>query len=245
MEAFIVSAIFLLILLGTAYYWRKQHADRATTKLSPATSHTTFTAEAAPRGLFDNAETRAALAVAEAERAVAETRAALLARAKDGDVEVLVEAQAFQPAPGDGVALYQQALDELVSLSRADDVALQRLIQHITQAGNWRANVALAEVVLARWQRAPERYALGELLHIAALSDDAAVFQQTVEAALAAWRAGRLGWATAHNLHALIESEYWILAPAARQSGAGFVLKRMLVAVRRELAAAAPAASSS
>ena len=100
------------------------------------------------------------------------------------------------------------------------------------------------ETVLARWQKAPERYAIGELLHIAALSDDAAVYQKAVEATLQAWHAGRLAWASPHNLHALIESEYWILAPEARQAGAGFVLKRMLVTARRELATAAQQASS-
>jgi len=107
-----------------------------------------------------------------------------------------------------------------------------------------RANATLAETVLARWQKAPERYAIGELLHIAALSDDAAVYQKVVEATLQMWRAGRLAWGLPHNLRALIESEYWILVPEARQSGAGFVLKRMLVTVRRELATAAQQASS-
>ncbi|MBI1766025.1 MAG: hypothetical protein HYR56_31865 [Acidobacteria bacterium] len=242
MEAFLIISIFLLVLLTAAYSLRnRKQAKLAKLSSAPTAVFVALPADwPGPRGLFDNPEQHAALALAEAERTAAEARAALLKCAATGDLSVLAEACAQG-----GDELYQQALGELVRCVRRDDEALQRLVNHITQDDHWRANAALAAAVLARWQSAPERFALGELLHIAALSDDAAVFQQTAEAALAAWRAGCLGWASAHNLHALIESEYWILAPAARQSGEGFVLKRMLVTVRRELAAATPPASSS
>jgi hypothetical protein len=238
MEAFLVISILLLVLLTAAYSLRNRKRS-ALSGTSASISATPLVEWSGPRGLFDNPEQNAALALAEAERIAAETRAALLARAATGELSVLAEAYAQG-----GDALYQQVLVELVCCMRKDDEALQGLVNHIARDGHWRANAALAAAVLARWQRAPERFALGELLHIAALSDDAAVFQQTAEAALEGWRAGRLGWASAHTLNALIESEYWILAPAARQSGAGFVLKRMLVTVRRELAAATPSASS-
>jgi hypothetical protein len=142
------------------------------------------------------------------------------------------------------LTLYREVLDALALRARNDDEGLQALVNHITQDGQLRANAMLAEVMLARWQKSPEKYALGELLHITALSDNAAAYQKVVEATLQAWRAGRLVWLSPRNLRALIESEYWILAPEARQSGAGFVLKRMLVAVRRELATAAQQASS-
>lgn len=238
MEAFLVSSILLLVLLTAAYSLRNRKRS-ALSGTSTSISATPLAQWSGPCGLFDNPEQHAALALAEAERIAAEARAALLARAATGELCVLAEAYAQG-----GNELYQQALAELVCCVRSDDIALQGLVNHLTQDSQWRGNTALAEAVLARWQRVPERFALGELLHIAALSDDAALFQQTAEAALEAWRAGRLSWASAHNLHALIESEYWILAPAARQSGAGFVLKRMLVTVRRELAAATPSASS-
>jgi hypothetical protein len=236
MEAFLVISILLLVLLTAAYSLRKRKQAKLV-KLSGA-STTVFATPPAewsgPRGLFDNPEQHAALALAEAERTAAEARTALLVRAAAGELSVLAEAFAQG-----GDDLYQKALAELVGYVRNDDEALQRLVNYITQDRQWRGHAALAEAVLARWQQAPKRFALGELLHIAALSDDAALFQQTVEAALEAWRTGQLGWASAHNLRVLIESEYWILAPAARQSGTGFILKRMLVTVRRELAAAA------
>lgn len=239
MEAFLVSTILLLALLAAAYSLRHRKRFKHLGTLTNV-SVKPLAEWSGPRGLFDNPEEHTALARAEAERVAIAERAALLARATTGELSALAEAYVQG-----GAELYQQVLDELVRCARNDDEALQRLVNRITQDSHWRANVALAEAVLARWQRAPERFALGELLHIAALSDDAAAFQQTAEAALEEWRAGRLGWASAHNLHALIESEYWLLAPAARQSGAGFVLKRMLVAARRELAAAAPPALSS
>lgn len=239
MEAFLVISIFLLALLTAAYSLR----NRKQSRLSSAPTKVFANPSAdwlGPRGLFNNSEQHAVLALAEAERLAAEARAALLARAATGELGVLVEACTLG-----GDTLYQEALGELVQCVRNDDEALQGLVNYVTQDGHWRGNAVLAGAVLARWQRAPERFALGELLHVAALSDDAAVFRQTAEAALTAWRAGCLGWASAHNLRALIESEYWILAPAARQSGDGFVLKRMLVTVRRELAAGTPQASSS
>ncbi len=241
MEAFIVIAIFLLALFVAAFALRQRNRAKLTKLLGAPTAFSTAQLKewSGPRGLFDDPESDAAFALAEAEGALSEQYAALLARAAAGEVNVLAEAEAQG-----GDEFYQQALAELVRAVRADDEALQTLVNHITQNEHWRANAVLAAAVLDRWQRAPGQHALGELLHVAALSDDAAMFQHTAEAALEAWRAGCLGWASAQTLHAMIESEYWILAPAARQSGAGFVLKRMLVAVRRQLAAATPRASS-
>lgn len=238
MEAFLVISILLLVLLTAAYSLRNRKRS-ALSGTSASISATPLAEWSGPRGLFDNPEQHAALALVEAERIATEARAALLAWAAAGNLSVLAEAHAQG-----GNELYQQALAALVCCVRSDDEGLQGLVNYITQDGQWRGNAALAEALLSRWQQAPERFALGELLHIAALSDNAAVFQQTAERVLEVWRAGRIGWASAHNLHALIESEYWILAPAARQSGDGFVLKRMLVTVRRELAAATPSASS-
>jgi hypothetical protein len=82
------------------------------------------------------------------------------------------------------------------------------------------------------------------MLHIAALSDDAAIYQQAVETVLQVWRNGRLPEISSEELYALIENQYWMLASEAKRSGAGFVLKRRLVSVRRELAAAARRASN-
>ncbi len=235
MEAFIIIAILLLAALVLVLRFSKQRAALATTIPHSAQ----FPEWTGQRGLFDDPAQAEKFTQQEAARLADEARAALLLRAEAGDRSTLSEALANHD-----LALYREALDALAARARNDDEELQALVNQIAQDGQLRANATLAEVVLARWLKAPEKYALGELLHIAALSDDAATYQKIIEATLQAWRAGRLAWVTPRNLRALIESEYWILAPEARQSGAGFVLKRMLVAVRRELATAAQQASS-
>jgi hypothetical protein len=156
------------------------------------------------RALFADEEAAAAFVAAEAERADAEQRAALLARAQSGDVSVLDETQT-------DAALYRAALDALTAQAESD-AAFQALSRYVLQRAEWRVTTALALAVCTRWQ--------------------------------AAWRAGQLPWLSAAQLSATIESEYWLLAPEARNSGAGFLLQQQLVAVRRELAAVAQQVSA-
>ena len=75
------------------------------------------------------------------------------------------------------------------------------------------------------------------MLHIAALSDDAATYQLAVDALLSAWQRGSLPRLGATDLKQLVESQFWILSPEARSGGHGFQLKRRLAGIRRELAA--------
>jgi hypothetical protein len=76
------------------------------------------------------------------------------------------------------------------------------------------------------------------MLHIAALSDDAAVYQKAVETALTFWRDGHLIDISAVELRSILDGEFWILSSPTRSSGAGFLLKRALNGARRELEAA-------
>lgn len=229
MEAFIVIILFAVFVL----VWRFRPRKAALT--AAATYHQKQFEASAPRSLFDDPAEHAAFAQAETLRLATAQRAAFRVRAVAGDLSVLPEALAF-----DGVVFYRELLDLLVR--HTADVSA--LVQYLAQNSHWRGSPHLAETLLSRWQARPDQYALGEVLHFAALSDDAAVFQQTVCATLTAWRQGQLTWASPHNLRALIESEYWLLSPEARRTGAGFLLKRMLVEVRRELAAATASATS-
>ncbi|HVF50725.1 MAG TPA: hypothetical protein VNA19_11595, partial [Pyrinomonadaceae bacterium] len=86
---------------------------------------------------------------------------------------------------------------------------------------------------------APDAASTGEMLHVAALSDEAETYAQAVETAVGLWHAGKLPSLAASNLEALIESEYWVLAPEARASGAGFMLKQTLADARRQLQSSA------
>ena len=76
------------------------------------------------------------------------------------------------------------------------------------------------------------------MLHVAALSDDAAIYQKGVETALGSWRKGSLSEISPQELRAILEGEFWILSLPTRSSGAGFLLKRALAGARRELDAA-------
>jgi hypothetical protein len=73
------------------------------------------------------------------------------------------------------------------------------------------------------------------MLHIAALSDDAGVYQAAVDATLNSWRRGTLQQISSPELQAILEGEFWVLSAKTRNSGAGFLLKRTLASVRREL----------
>jgi hypothetical protein len=76
------------------------------------------------------------------------------------------------------------------------------------------------------------------MLHVAALSDDAAVYQNAVETALEFWRERHLSEISAPELRSILEGEFWILSSPTRGSGAGFLLKETLAGARRELEAA-------
>ena len=70
-----------------------------------------------------------------------------------------------------------------------------------------------------------------------ALADDANIYQAAIETAYQFWRDQKLTGILADELRQLMESEFWILSPAQRNSGAGFLLKRKLAHLRRKLAA--------
>jgi hypothetical protein len=72
-------------------------------------------------------------------------------------------------------------------------------------------------------------------LHVAALADDAAVYQRAADTVLDYWSQGRVVNLSRETLRDLIESQFWVLATEARRSGAGFVLKCRLAGIRREL----------
>lgn len=56
---------------------------------------------------------------------------------------------------------------------------------------------------------------------------------------MAQWREGRVSKVSPTDILATIESGYWLISSEARLSGSGFLLKKAIAEVRRELAAAA------
>jgi len=85
------------------------------------------------------------------------------------------------------------------------------------------------------FQESPNRTTTTNLLHIAALADDAKNYGRAVELVLMSWRDGSLSDLSARELQALFNSQYWVLSSRTRTSGAGFVLKETLSSTNREL----------
>ena len=85
------------------------------------------------------------------------------------------------------------------------------------------------------FQESPNRTTTTNLLHIAAVADDAKNYGRAVELVLMSWRDGTLSDVSAGELQALFNSEYWVLSSRTRTSGAGFVLKETLSSANREL----------
>ena len=157
----------------------------------------------------------------------------LIERARQGDFTALHEAR--QQAH-----LYEDVLNALIDLcERQGDTAT--LVRHLARSDDLRANLRLAERVIAAWQAAPDRRSTVDMMHVAALADDAKTYRRAVDLAIEAFKHGRLHNFSADALLALLESQFWVLNSEAQRGGDGFALKQRLAEARRELAAAASA----
>ena len=85
------------------------------------------------------------------------------------------------------------------------------------------------------WQASPNRKTATELLHVAAVADDAKNYGRAIELVLMSWRDRSLSDISASELKSLINSEYWVLSSHTRTTGAGFVLKQTLSNANQEL----------
>ena len=225
--------IAVVLLAATAYtFYRRRHA-------SPDYRAELQSGFTSPRSLFENqaAHTKQTRlhGTAQASSESAERNASLLERAAAGDLTTLAEAQRANDS-----ALYARALHNLLNRAANSEIDLHSLASFITNdSGLLRGSPDLAAAYLKLWrqQQQPDRRSTVQLLHLAALSDEAKTFERAVEAACDALRAGRLGEIRPEELSSLIESEYWVLSSAARSTGAGFVLKQRLTSVGEELAA--------
>lgn len=186
-------------------------------------------------GLFaeQRAEEMKLLAQAEAERRVQEERRRLLRRAAEGDKVALDEAREYSDA-----AFYRDILQALVARAEGDEEALRSIAEYIVDSRALRSSGEFAAMMIERLSEAPDQSSLVGALHLAALSDDAAVFKRAVEVALRLFSEGRLPRISAEDFLATVESAYWLIEAEVRSSGSGFLLKRLIADVRRELAAA-------
>ncbi len=227
MVTFLITSFFILAFLAIAiYFWQKPASAIEAEALRPPPG----------RGLFID-DTPEGQAVAQAAARVdleasdaAWQRDELLARAKAGEKSTLLEAREVD------AELYEETLDLLVADADSDPKLLA-LVSYVTRH-ELRVNDTLAKRVIDAYKKAPDRSSTAKMLHVAALSDDAAVYQKALETVLTFWRAGRLSEISALELRSILEGEFWILSSPTRSSGAGFLLKRTLANARRELDAA-------
>ena len=226
MVTLLFTAIFVIGLLAvTLYFWAAPRAGSSEQHLLPPSDP--------PRGLFsdnfsDNNGFESPSSTAADEGEQASKRLSLIERAKAGDKDALNEAHAV----GDQ-KFYNEVLDELVA--GADSAPkLLALASYVTR-NELPVDRKLAEAIVSSWKNSPDRSSTATALHLAALSDDASLYQNTLEAALHFWRQGLLASISAVELGALFDGEFWVLSARTRNSGAGFVLKRSLANARREL----------
>ncbi|MFY9569917.1 MAG: hypothetical protein WAV20_00785 [Blastocatellia bacterium] len=223
-----IIIISVIVLMGAAfsfYFWQRTPSKTASgSDLAPGQT----------RGLFDLSHTVELIGLGDVE--ASRKRAELVHRAEAGDLETL--SQALSEADS---GVYISVLDALVEWASQRQENFAALVSHISNSKVLRANKRLAERLIDKWTTEPDRRSTTELLHIAALSDDAGTYQQAVELVLSFWQLGRLARFSAEELVELFESQYWILAAEVRRGGAGFALKRKLAGIRRELATATPA----
>lgn len=224
MVTFLISSFLVLALLALAiYFWQKPPASTDTELLLPPSERGLFI-DSTPAG---QAETLAAAATNSAAIARTERRTQVLERAKGGEKSTLQEART------EDATFYEETLNLLIADADSDPKLLS-LVSFVTRH-DLPVNKTLAERVIDSYCKSPDRSSTAKVLHIAALSDDAAVYQRAAEAALTSWRTGRLSEVSALELRSILEGEFWLLTAPARSSGAGFHLKRALAHARREL----------
>ena len=220
MVALLFTAIFIIGLLVIPFlFWAVRTKAPGEALLPPPEP---------PRGLFSDMDGfESALPPADQNDRENE-RKSLNERARAGDKSALVEAHTL----GDR-KLYDEVLDQLtVNADRAS--TLLELASHVTR-NELPVNHKLAEAIINSYKSAPTRSSTATTLHLTALADDAELYQSTVETTLNFWRQGLLEDVSATELRALFDGEFWVLSARTRGSGAGFILKRKLANVRREL----------
>ena len=228
LSAILVISIFLVFVATLAILCTKRSPSNADAEqLPPGVS---------ARGLFAGGETAEPRDDAARQKlnAAEELERNLLERAQQGELQSLRVAHATRKT-----ALYQSVLAALVERAASNTEELRALARFLARSEELRSSASLAEKLLEVWKQSPSRASTAELLRVAALSDDAAKFEQVLTAILRAWEEGRLGDLSAGDLRTLFESEYWLLSSEAKRSGAGFQLKQTLADARRRLSSRA------
>ena len=219
MITFLITSFALIGLFAIIiYFWQKPGSRSQAAELPPPP---------APRGLFSDATTTKETTL-QLDTRETEARQALMLRASNGDKTVLNEAQQFADP-----VFHSNLLDALVAT--ASNAAQVTALASFVTRHELRVNTKLALAFMEAWQETSDRGSTAKMLHLAALSDSADSYQLAVKLALSFWREGKIRDLSATDLQALVSGEFWVLSAGTRNSGAGYLLKRDLASVRREL----------
>ena len=223
MVTLFITALAIIFIAGIGlYFWRKALPESPAEVLPPPPDL---------RGLFEERATTSQALNQLSAAANEEEKSRLLESAQRG------ERSALDGARATGVAgLYDEVLSKLVAHADAESQLLS-LASYVAR-NELPVNAALAKAIIRSWKESPDRNSTAKALHFAALSDDAALYGESIEDALQLWREGRLAGVTPAELRSLFDGEFWILSSRSRSSGAGFVLKQTLADARRKLEAA-------
>jgi hypothetical protein len=172
-------------------------------------------------------------------------RQELLTRAHFGDVTSLEEAANadfydhalfnlvnFATYQNDQIERSEGALKERAP---SEQFALMREYSSYITSRALRSNNVFVTRYIALWQAQPGEKTLAQMLHLAALSNDAKVYLNAIEAAREVRQRGSLPEVSAKDFIALCESHYWLLNREARASGDGFALKNALAELRQRV----------
>lgn len=221
----ITSFLILAVISFAIYRWQRTvSSDDGNHALPPPPNFEGLFAESVSEEQFR-------FNAAQLESDQVEKRRELLKRAVECDKKTLSEAQRF-----DDGKFYDEVLNELVRRTENEKQVLA-LASYISRNPALAVNSPLARAFTETWKRSPDRHSTAEMLHIVALSGDVALFQESIGLLLKYWQEKRLQDITPEELVALVEGEFWLIPSSARNSGAGFLLKRELAKFRREIAA--------
>lgn len=174
-----------------------------------------------------SAEEIRALEAEEDEKRRRALREEILAKAEAEKFGALIDAKSF------AAGLYDEVLTELTF--RCDGEKFASLGSFLAQ-NNLRTNAAF----LKRFQSLHDGNSLTKkdvirLLHFAALSESAEIFSASLEFVADLLQKGKVkNDFTQTDLFQLAEGEFWLLPPAEKASGAGFLLKQKLAKLRFE-----------
>lgn len=222
----IISIILFAVTAFALYSWSRRPQPKEPNTLPEPRSFDGLFAE-------QHAEEMKLLAQAEAERRLEEERRHLLDRAAQGDETALYDAHNF----GDS-AVYREVLQSLVAQADGREEILRSIAEYIVDSRVLRSTGEFAATMIGQWSESLDQRSFVDMLYLAALSDDVAIFKRAVEVSMKRFGAGRLPQVSARDFIATVESAYWLVATEVRYSGSGFLLKRLIADVRRELAAA-------